>query len=140
MARRRDAVTPTRRPVLLVLGLLVVGALVVAGTLVLADRRSGPETPTFCAGVGLIGPVAATPEEALRAWLATAPGEPRPSTWERTSHQVRPQSGRRSASFVSDESKRFVSVSMGTGGTDADGRRLGTDEWHADGACVRSPG
>ncbi len=109
------------------------------GVLVVRDRRSGPETPTFCAGVGLLGPTAATPEDALRKWLEANPDEPPASAWERTSYQVRPNSGRRSASFVSDQSKQFERVSMGTGGTDADGRTLGTDEWRADGACVRSP-
>lgn len=107
---------------------------------VVRDRMTGAESPTFCAGVGLIGgPVAATPEEALRRWLEKNPDEPPVSAWERTNYQVRPASGRRSASFESDQSEQFSRIEMGTGGLDADGQRLDIDEWQAEGACVRSP-
>ena len=139
MQTGRVADTSGRRRVLQALATFsLVVALVTA--LLVRDRMADAEPPRFCAGVGLIGgPVAATPEEALRRWLERTPTSRRRAAWERTSYEVRPASGRRSASFESDESDQFTRITMGTGGLDADGDRLGNDDWQAEGACVRSP-
>ncbi|MEO9221139.1 MAG: hypothetical protein ABI251_05055, partial [Mycobacteriaceae bacterium] len=52
-----------------VAGLTALILVVAGGALIVRDRRSTPEPPVFCAGVGMAGPVAPTPDEALRRWL-----------------------------------------------------------------------
>jgi hypothetical protein len=75
-AHRLDAVHGT------ILALLVV-VVVIAG-IAGFQRIRGPQASTkFCAGVGLMGPVASSPDAALAAWLQTDPTSGTPSDWAR---------------------------------------------------------
>ena len=83
-------------------------------------------------------PVAESSDAAFRAWLAENPNEPPPDDCTRGRATQRRVSERRSVSYETKESRRFWRVTLGTGGLDAEGNRVGIDEWQVDGACTGS--
>lgn len=114
----------TRRAVAALVAAVVVVVVVGAVSLTLVIRHHRDRV-YGCAGVGLQGPTAASPDAALAAYVASAGG--RGSDW----------SGEKSGSQGRSESYVFTPTRDGVKPTLKSISVSGRDgAWHADGACV----
>lgn len=89
----------------------------------------GDDVPEVCGGVGLEGPLAPTPEEAMAAWLDEQHAEPPMSAWTMTELHVDEADGTRSVAFRSEQSG-WASIGLtAVASDDAEG-------WRVTGGCV----
>src|SRR4051812_25034775 len=112
-----------------ILGMVCLCLLVVAGA-VLYVRVADPFKPkvTFCAGVGLVGPPASTPEGAFSAWLSQGTGQPSESEWHRNGSTFANRTYDHGGGYG------FRSVRASPGGHDwPPGSAYSSDQWSIEG-------